>query len=279
MADLTSAFNQPVACYNGVHPTAYVDPSATIHSTAHIDPFVFIGAGVVVEENAVIHSHVSIEQGARIGAGSDIRSGVRITRNVKVGKYALLHENCVIGGDGFSFVTPDVGSAETAKQEGVVRADARNVEILKIYSLGAVTLGDYVEVGACTSIDRGTLADTIIGNGTKIDSSVQIGHNVKIGENCMVCGHVGIAGSAIIGDRCILAGKVGVADHVEIKHDSVIGAASNVATNVPAHSVMFGTPAIPKKDAIESIMGLRRLPRLIKALDELRDKVSLLEKK
>lgn len=277
MADLTKAFASSPYVHQGIHPNAYVDPSAHVDNSACIGPFVYIGPDVVINQDVIVHAHASIAQGAIIGKQTELRAGVRITRDVRLGCNVLIHENSVIGADGFSFVTPETGTAETAKKEGVIRNDARNTELLRIYSLGAVTLEDNVEVGACTSIDRGTISSTYVGQGTKIDSSVQIGHNVQIGKNCMICGHVGIAGSAIIEDRCILAGKVGIGDHVKIGHDSVIGASSNVGTDVKPQSVMFGTPARPKKEAMQMIMGLRRLPRLLKSIEEIRERVSKLE--
>jgi UDP-3-O-[3-hydroxymyristoyl] glucosamine N-acyltransferase len=141
--------------------------------------------------------------------------------------------------------------------------------LIRVNSLGAVVLGDDVEVGANSSIDRGTLKDTVVGRGTKIDNQVQIGHNVRIGVNCMICAQVGIAGSAVIGDGVVLAGKVGVADHVEVGENSVIGAGSGLHTKVPPNSIMYGYPAMPMTEAAMHWTHMRRLGDLFKNVEKL----------
>jgi UDP-3-O-[3-hydroxymyristoyl] glucosamine N-acyltransferase len=181
---------------------------------------------------------------------------------VRIGARLIAHQNAVIGADGFSFVTAEKSSVESAKETGAV-AGVRNEVWLRIHSLGAVTLGDDVEIGAGATIDRGTLQDTVIGSGTKIDNQVQIGHNVTIGASCLLCAQVGVAGSARIGDRVVLGGKVGVADHVAIGSDCVIAASSGVASNVPPRSVMMGTPAIARDEYMKMMMAARRLPRFM----------------
>ncbi|MHA1108027.1 MAG: UDP-3-O-(3-hydroxymyristoyl)glucosamine N-acyltransferase, partial [Alphaproteobacteria bacterium] len=180
-----------------------------------------------------------------------------------------------IGADGFSFVTPVNGAVESVRATGKVADDALNLALRRINSLGAVWIGDDVEVGAGATIDRGTVADTTIGDGTKIDNQVQIGHNVRIGRSCLICGQVGIAGSARIGDRVVLGGKAGVGDHREIGADAVIGGGSMVGTNVAPQSVMIGAPAIPRDAFTHQNMALRRLPRLAEQVHELRRKLGL----
>jgi UDP-3-O-[3-hydroxymyristoyl] glucosamine N-acyltransferase len=182
---------------------------------------------------------------------------------VRVGARAIVHGNAVIGADGFSFVTPDRGAVESAKATGRVEEGARNLRLSRIHSLAAVSIGDDVEIGAGACIDRGTVSDTRIGHGTKIDNLVQIGHNAAIGENCMLCGQVGVAGSVTLGDRVVLGGQTGVADHVSIGPDSVCGARSGVAGDLPPGSVVLGTPALPRAEALQIMLALRRLPGLI----------------
>lgn len=191
---------------------------------------------------------------------------MRIADGVRIGARFIAQPNAVIGGDGFSFVTPEKGAVESAKATGAVALDALNTIHARIHSLGAVRIGDDVEVGAAACIDRGTLADTRIGNGAKIDNLVQIGHNVQVGDHCLLCSQVGIAGSAEIGDRVVLGGKVGVADHVDIGHDAVIAAASGVGASVKPRSVMMGAPAMPRDEWFRMMMAMRRLPRLINKL-------------
>ena len=143
------------------------------------------------------------------------------------------------------------------------------MKYVRIGSLAAVTIGNDVEIGACTTIDRGTLKDTFIGAGTKIDNQVQIAHNVQIGSDCLLCAQVGLAGSVEVGDRVVLAGKAGVADHVKIGSDVLVAAASAVASNVAARSIMMGIPAQTRDEGMRSLMALRRLPRIIELVEKL----------
>jgi len=212
-----------------------------------------------------------------IDEGALIHSGARIGARVTIGARVIIHQNAVIGADGFSFVTPQLGAVEAAKADGGSRSDTQNTSLARIHSLGAVTLGDDVEIGAGTSIDRGTLTDTRIGSGTKLDNQVQIGHNVQVGSTCMLCAQVGVAGSAEIGDRVVLGGKVGVADHVKIGSDVLVGAASAVATNIPSRNIMMGVPAVKRDEALRGVMALRRLPRLFETVEALKKRLSALD--
>lgn len=260
MAGITEAFERPVHRDPGIHPTAVIAADAVLGAGVAIGPFVVIGPRAVIGDRTAILSHCSIGADARIGADCLFHPGARIGDRVTVGERVIIHHNASIGADGFSYVTPEPGSVETAKATGQV--GATNQVLRRINSLGAVTLGDDVEVGANSSIDRGTISDTRIGRNTKIDSMVQIGHNVRIGENCLVCGLVGIAGSVKIGDRVVLAGQVGIGDNVSIGDDSVIAAKSGVGTDVPPRSVMFGYPAQPRDRAFAQIKNLLRLKNL-----------------
>lgn len=261
VAGLMHLYEKPVWAEPGVHPTAYIHPTATLGDGVSIGPFVMVGPGAVLGDGVVLQSHVAIGRDARIGANSLLHPGVKIGERVEMGRGCVIQANAVIGADGFSYVTPEPGSVETAKRTGVV--GATNHTIIRINSIGSVVMGDNVEVGAGAAIDRGTITHTRIGSGTKIDNLVQIGHNVQVGENCMLCGHVGIAGSAVIGDRVVLAGKVGVADHVTIGSDVLVGASSGVGQDLPSRSIHIGTPAMPRKDFFEQIKNLRRLRRVI----------------
>jgi UDP-3-O-[3-hydroxymyristoyl] glucosamine N-acyltransferase len=149
---------------------------------------------------------------------------------------------------------------------------------VRIYSLGTVVIADDVEIGAATTIDRGTLRDTRIGRGTKIDNQVQIAHNVTIGENCIICGKAGIAGSATIGDRAILGASAGVADHLTVAADAVVAAMSGTASNVASGTVVSGTPAQPHMVSAERYMNVARLKGLFPKVDDLKKRVEALEK-
>ena len=206
MAGLTDMFELPVHAPDGIHSAAVVEPDATIEEGVRIGPFTYVASGAVVGAGAVLMSNVTVGAGARIGEGSLLHAGARIGERVEIGARAIIHQNASIGADGFSFVTPQEGAAEEARGGMTDKITAQNTNLVRINSLGTVALGDDVEIGACTSIDRGTVSATRIGNNTKIDDLVMIGHNVIVGENCMICGQVGIAGSTVIGDRVVLAG-------------------------------------------------------------------------
>jgi len=261
---------------DGVHPTAFVEPGATVAGDVRIGAFTYVATGAVVEAGTILMSNVTVGAEARIGPGSLLHAGARIGERVRIGARAIIHHNASIGADGFSFVTPELGSAEQARGGGDT-VTAQNVLLTRINSLGTVIVGDDVEIGACTSIDRGTISATRIGNSTKIDDLVMIGHNVVVGENCMICGQVGIAGSVTIGDRVVLAGQVGVADHVTIGSDVVVAARSGVATSLPARMVAMGTPAIARAEATEIYMHQRRLKRLFRDVGEMKQRLNSIE--
>ena len=151
---------------------------------------------------------------------------------------------------------------------GAAPTDPERNELQKIHALSIVEIGDDVEVGALTAIDRGTLKPTRIGDGTKIDDLVMIGHNVEIGMDCLLCGQVGLAGGVIIGDGAVLGGRVGVADHLKIGAWAVVGGAACVGTNIPAGAVYAGYPAVPRAEAMENLKLMRRVRRLVARLAE-----------
>ncbi len=262
MAGLSRLMDAGPTIAAGIHPMALVDPSAQIGAGAAIGPFVTIGAGVVIGANARIASHVSISEGAQIGADALILQGARIGARVIIGARFICQPGAVIGSDGLSFVTPEKSGVEQIRETLGQRADIRAQSWTRIHSLGSVRIGDDVEIGANAAIDRGTIRDTVIGSGTKMDNLVHIGHNVQIGADCMICGQVGIAGSARIGNRVVLAGQCGVNDNIFIADDVICGGATKVFTNVPAGRVMLGYPAVKMESHLDMQKALRRLPRL-----------------
>jgi len=274
LSKLTTAFAHPIHAPVGVHPSAVVDDSAELGEGVSIGPLCVVGPRARIGANSRLLASATVGEDAVLGPDALVHSGVRVGARVRIGARAILQPNAVIGADGFSFVTPEKGSVETAKAGGAITDEVRNVELARIHSLGSVVLGDDVEVGACTTIDRGTMIDTSVGSGTKIDNLVQIGHNVQVGEHCMLCGHVGIAGSCEIGDRVVLAGDVGVADHVKIGEDSVIGAKSGVGSNVAPRSVLLGLPAIPAAEAARVYVAMRRVPDLLGTVRALKKRLS-----
>ena len=275
MAHLSQLFDPGPDLAAGIHPSAVIDPSATIGIDARIGPLVVIGADVVIGARARIAPHASIAEGARIGADVLIHAGVRIGAGARIGDRVILHPNCVLGADGFAFVTERPSSVERVRDALSDRIDPDPQSWTRLHSLGTVELGDDVEVGACTTIDRGTIRATTIGRGTKIDNHVQIGHNVSVGEDCMICALVGIAGSTRVGDRVVLAGQVGVNDNIFIGDDVVAGGASKIFTNVPAGRVILGYPAVKMTTHVDTYKALRRLPRLLRDVAALKKAVSI----
>lgn len=276
LSKLTALFEKKVRVVNGIHPSAVVEEGARVADGVSVGAFSYICAGAVIEAGTNIHPQVYIGPDVLIGADSLIYSGVRIGARVKIGARVIIHFNTSIGSDGFSFVTPEVGSVEAAKLTGEV-GDATNTRLERIASLGAVEIGEDVEIGANTTIDRGTIVSTRIGNGTKIDNQVQIGHNVIVGDNCLLCGRVGIAGSSIIGDRVVLGGGVGVADHIKVGDDVVAMGMSGIAGHVQPKQVVGGLPAKPRNKFIEDIRNVARIKFLVKKIKVMSDRLENLD--
>lgn len=275
LAEIGELFAYPLDLDPGIHPTALVHESAVLGADCWIGAYCVIGPGAQIGPGARIMSHCSIGADAVLGEGAILYSGVRIGARVRAGNRLIVQMNSVIGGEGFSYVTPDRGSVESAKETGAVAADARNLSLRRIASLGTVVLGDDVEIGACATIDRGTVANTQIGNGTKIDNQVMLGHNVVVGETCMLCAQVGLAGSVRVGDRVVLGGQVGCADHIEIGSDVVAAGGSLIGSRIAPGSVVIGVPAMPRERFIEQLKFVRRLPRLARQLDAASKKLGL----
>ncbi|MBM3605779.1 MAG: UDP-3-O-(3-hydroxymyristoyl)glucosamine N-acyltransferase [Alphaproteobacteria bacterium] len=279
MAGLTRAFDPGPDIAPGIHPSAVIDPSARIGEGAAIAPLAVIGADVEIGPRARIGAHVSIGRGSRIGADAVLHPGVRIAHGVTAGDRLIVQPNASIGGDGFSFVTPEESGIEEIRRTLGKRQQIKAQHWTRIHSLGGVELGNDVEIGANSAIDRGTIRATQVGSGTKIDNLVQLGHNVVIGRDCLICGQAGVAGSARLGDRVVLAGKVGVNDNIEIGDDVIAGAAAKIFTRVPAGRVILGNPAVKMETQMEIQRAMRRLPRFAQQLSKLQETVTrLLEK-
>lgn len=263
LSGVTRFFEQKVDIAEGIHASAIIDPSAEIGKNPAIGPFVVVGARVRLGDNVRIASHCSISEDTVIGDNALLYQGVRIGARIQIGNDFIAQPNTVVGVDGFSYVTPKPGAVEEARASGVISDASKTAGFARIYSLGSVIIGDRVELGANCAIDRGTVANTVIGDGTKLDNLVHIGHNVTIGTNCLICGQVGIAGSAIIGDRVVLAGQCGVADHVTIGSDVIAAGKSGISSHVPPKRLIMGSPAVKMQTNVESYKAIRRLPRLV----------------
>ncbi|MEX3015423.1 UDP-3-O-(3-hydroxymyristoyl)glucosamine N-acyltransferase [Gymnodinialimonas hymeniacidonis] len=275
MAGVTAAMDAGPVIAPGIHPSAVIDETARIGAGAAIGPFVVIGPDVRIGENARIASHVSIGAGAVIGDDALIHEGVRICHHVQIGDWFIAQPGAVLGGDGFSFVTPETSMVEQARATlGKAENAATDQSWTRIHSLGSLVIGHDVEVGSNAAIDRGTIANTVIGDGTKIDNLVHIGHNCVIGKDCLICGQTGFAGSVQMGDRVVLGGKCGVNDNIVIGSDVVAAGSSKLFTNVPSGRMVMGHPAVKMDTHVEMYKALRRLPRTTRAVTELQKALS-----
>ena len=235
-----------------IHPTAVIDPTAL-----HAPGLVAVGANSVIGRNVwidrgvTIHPNVTIYDDVRIEADSVIHSGVALRERTVVGKRVIIHNNSVIGCDGFGY----------AKDE--------QRHWLKIPQAGRVVIDDDVEIGAGTTIDRASVGESRIGRGSKIDNLVQIGHSCTVGEDSLLCAQVGLAGSSHIGSRVILAGQAGVAGHLTIGDDVVLTAKSATSHDIPAGKVISGIPAFDNRDWLRSTAAFRRLGDIQRTVREL----------
>ncbi len=276
LSGLTAMMDPGHGYSHGIHPSAVVHPAAELGEGVSVGPLAVIEAGARIGAGTVIGPQTYVGADARIGQSGLVHAGVRIMARVHIGDRVIVQTGALIGGDGFSFVTPEVSGVERARAS-LGGAGTDHVQAwVRIASLGAVTIGHDVEIGAGTTIDKGTIRDTRIGDGTKIDNLVQIGHNVVLGRDCLICAHVAIAGSVVVGDAVVMAGKVGVSDNLTIGDRAILGGASVVLSNVPAGRVMLGYPAMKMDAHVESYKGLRRLPRLFRDVADLKKAVSKL---
>jgi len=258
MMKLINLFYVPPVVNDGIHPTAVVDPSAKLGQNVKIGPNVVISHDAVIGDNTRIMANCYIGGEAKIGNNCFFHPGVNIGDRVQVGNDVILHHGVSLGADGFSFVTENPDNIEHARKEGSISGDdAANHVIFKIPSIGSVVIGNNVEIGANTTIDRGTIENTVIGDNTKIDDLVMIGHNCRVGKGCLIVSQVGIAGSCVIGDRVVIAGQAGLADHIEIGSDTIITAKAGVTKSFPEKSIIVGIPAVPRKDFIKQLKTMK----------------------
>jgi len=239
-----------------IHEEAFVDP------TAKIGPFVKVQAGVKIEAGVVIDGHAFLGANSRVGKNSRLYPGVRIMHGCKIGSDCIIHSNTVIGCDGFGFVKNEEGDFQKIKQTG------------------GVVIGDKVEIGANCTIDRGSIGDTRIASGVKLDNLIQIAHNVSIGENTVIAAQAGIAGSTKIGANCMIGGQVGIVGHLKIKDGTQIQAQSGVASNSREEGEkLYGTPAIAYPNYLRSYAVFRNLPDHINRIRRLEDELEKLKEK
>ena len=263
MMKLITMFYEAPHVNSGIHASAVIHPTAKIGENVALGPNVVVGEYAEIGDNTKILANSYIGNGAKIGANCFFHAGVNIGDRVKVGNDVILHHGVSLGADGFSFVTENPNNIEQAKKDGEIKENDVNQVIFKIPSIGSVIIGNNVEIGANAAIDRGTIEDTVVGDNTKIDDLVMIGHNCRIGKGCMIVSQVGIAGSCVIGDRVVIAGQAGLADHLNIGNDSIIAAQAGVSKSFPEKSIVIGSPAMPRKEFIKQLKLMKDAAELV----------------
>jgi UDP-3-O-[3-hydroxymyristoyl] glucosamine N-acyltransferase len=240
----------------GIDPRANVHPGAVLGDGCRIDAFASVGEGAVIGASCRLHSGVSVGRWCRLGDDVVLYPNVVLYDGTVLGDRVIVHANAVLGADGFGY-----------RLQG-----GRHI---KVPQLSRVEIGNDVEIGAGTTIDRGTFQATSVGEGTKIDNLVQIGHNCRIGRHNLLVSQVGIAGSCSTGDYVVIAGQVGIADHVHIGDRAMVGASAGVAHDVPADQCVLGSPARPVREQRRIFATLEKLPEMHRDLRRVKQKLGL----
>jgi len=245
----------------GIHPTAVIEPSASIGEDVYIGPYAYVGENCKIGERVLLFPHVYVGDNTVIGNDTVLNPGVKVYHECRIGQKCVIHAGTVIGSDGFGF------------------APQSENEFLKIPQIGNVVIEDNVEIGANVAIDRATMGSTVIRKGVKIDNLIQIGHNVEIGENTVMAGQVGIAGSTKIGRNCMFGGQVGIAGHLKIADGTKIGAQSGIPGDVKKeNSILLGYPAIDHRDFLRSSILFKRLPEINTRIEKMAKDIDLIKK-
>lgn len=245
--DLLHPVQRPPA---GVHPTAVVAETAEVAPSAHLGPFSVVGENSRIGADAVLEAHAVVGRDCRVGEGTWIHPHVVLYDGTELGRRCIVHSGAVLGADGFRYAF----------------RDGRHH---KVPQVGRVVVGDDVEIGAGSTIDRAGLGATRVGDGTKIDNLVQVAHNVEVGRAALLCGQAGIAGSSRLGDGVVLAGQVGVTDHVTVAEGVEVAAKSAVLGDVEAGQRVAGIPAVPMRSWRRQVVRVARLDRLEARVREL----------
>ena len=249
-------FYQPPVYSPGIHPTAVIDPTAEIGEGAHIGAYVVVGSRVKLAPHATLLPHVVLYPGVQAGSHFFAHAHAVVRENCILGDHVTLENGAIIGADGFGFTKNESGHWE------------------KIPQSGPVLMGSRVDVQANACIDRATVGATEIGEGTKVDNLVQVGHGSKVGENSLLCAQTGLAGSSIIGNNVILAGQVGIAGHCTVGDGVILTAQSAVSHDVPPGKTISGSPGFDNRVWLRAVTIFQRLPELLKRLDRLEKKVA-----
>ncbi len=265
--DAYSCFAKLLEFYDGMHkkqakiePNAFISTSANVGENVYVGANAYIGENVVIGDNTHIYPNTVIYDNVKIGNDTVIHSNVTIYHLCEVGSNCTLHAGAVIGADGFGYAPNEIG------------------EFKKVPQIGNVILEDFVDVGANTTIDRATMGSTILRRGVKIDNLCQIAHNVEIDNHSAMASQAGIAGSAKIGKHVLIGGQAGISGHIKIVDGAKIVAQSGVPNSVKKADTLMGSPAIPIDDFKKSYFGFRKLPFILKKLQELEQKIKEINK-
>lgn len=267
VADVHAAFSRIVAYFRppcqqtqqGISTAAYISPTARVASSAVIYPHAYVGDEVEIGERSVIHSGVKVLAGSRLGADVTVFPNAVLYEKTLVGDRVIIHASAIIGAYGFGYQVVD-GRHQLSAQ------------------LGNVEIGNDVEIGAGTTVDRGTYGPTTIGEGTKIDNQVMVAHNCRIGRHNLLCSQVGIAGSCTTGDYVVMAGQVGIRDHINIGDRAVVCAKAGVMRDIPAGATFLGIPATPEREQFIMHAAIARLPELRKHFRKLEQEVAAMRR-
>ena len=256
---LLALATRPLPLEPGIHPSAVVHADASIDASASIGPFVVVESGASIGPGARIFPFCYVGENCTVGAGSTLYPNVVVYQDVTIGDRCVVHSGVVLGADGFGFVW-----------DGKQR--------IKVPQVGSVTIGNDVEIGANTTIDRATAGETSIGDGVKLDNLIQIGHNSSIGEHSVLAGHTGISGSTKVGKRVVMGGGVGTNDHITITDDVILGGRSGVDRDITEPGQYVGVPARPAAEGLRALLIVPRLPELLSRIRALEKKLKELEK-
>ncbi len=253
------AFGSKTKEEHSISTQACIHDTVVIGDHVHVEAFVNITRGSSVGSNSCIYSNVSIGANVKIGSNTIIYPGVRIYDNCEIGDHVILHANAVIGADGFGFSRAEDGSYQ------------------KINHLGNVVIENHVEIGANTTIDRGSIGSTVIREGVKLDNLIQVAHNVEIGKNTVIAAQTGIAGSAKLGESNVIGGQVGIAGHKKIGNRIQVQAQTGIIGNIKDDARLSGSPAIDYSNYYKSYAAFKNLPDLLVEIREMKQKLLKLE--
>ncbi|HZD53075.1 MAG TPA: UDP-3-O-(3-hydroxymyristoyl)glucosamine N-acyltransferase [Woeseiaceae bacterium] len=250
-ARIAGLLHPPEALPPGIHPTAVVDRSASVDASAHVAAHTVIGPNSIVGPQAAIGANTVVGPRCRIGRGTRLHANVTLVQDVVIGECCIVHPGAVIGSDGFGNARDDTGW-------------------VKVPQIGGVVIGNDVEVGANTTIDRGAIEDTVIGDGVRLDNLIQIAHNVRLGEHTAMASLSGISGSTVVGKRCLFGGQSGVVGHITICDDVIVGGATMISKDIREPGFYTGSfPAEKDKDWKRKVGRFRRLEDLARRIRKL----------